>query len=64
MVLGSGLLDLNCLLPVDSSQIWSHIEFDLCSICSVRHHDGRIAYAASTELLFLFCLDFTVFDEC
>ncbi len=62
-ILGSRLPDLEFFLSVDASQIWSHIEFDLCGVCAVRHHDGRIAYAASTKLHFLFCLDFTVFDE-
>jgi len=57
-------LDLNCLLSGDIPKIWSHIEFDLCGVCVVRQHDGRIAYAASAKLHFLFCLDFTVFDEC
>jgi len=57
------LLELECLLPVDSSQIWPHIEFDLCGICAVRQHDGRIAYAASAKLHFLFCHDLAVLDK-
>jgi len=63
VTLGSRLVDLNCLLSVDIPEIGSHIEFDLCCICAVRHHDGRIAYAASAKLHFFFCLDFTVFDK-
>ena len=62
--LGPLPLDLECLLSVDIPKIWSHIEFDLCGVCAVRHHDGRIADAASAELHFIFCLDFTVFGEC
>jgi len=56
-------LDLNCLLPGDIPQIWSHIEFDLCGICAVRQHDGRIAYAASAKLHVLFCPDFAILDK-
>ena len=62
-VFGSMLLELQCLLPGDSSQIWSHIEFDLCGICAVRQHDGRIAYAASAKLHVLFCPDLAVSDK-
>ena len=62
-ILGSGLLDLECLLPFGIPKIWSHIEFDLCGICAVRHHDGRIAYAASAKLQILLHLDFAVLDK-
>ena len=62
-ILGPLPLDLECLLPIDSPQIWSHIEFDLCGVCVVRQHDGHIAYAASAKLHFLFHLDFAVFNE-
>jgi len=62
-MIGSWLLDLDFLLPLDDPQIWSHVEFDLGGIYAVRHHDGRIAYAASAKLHFLFGLDFTIFDK-
>ena len=62
-MISSGFLDLDFLLPFDNPQIWSHVEFDLSGICAVRHHDGRIAYAASAKFHLLFGLDFIIFDK-
>ena len=45
------------------AQVRSHIEFDLDLVCAVRHHDGRIADAASAKLHGLFCCDFAVLDQ-
>ena len=59
----STLLDLNGLLTIDIPKIWPHIEFDLCGICAVRQHDGRIAYTASAKLHVLFCPDLAVSDK-
>ncbi len=54
---------MQLLLTCDLAQIRPHIEFDLCSICAARHHDGRIAYAASPELHVLLQLNLAIFDK-
>ena len=63
-ILGQRLaLNQKRLLFDNLAQVRSRVEFDLCRVCAVRHHDGRIAYAASAKLHFLFYPDFAILDK-